>query len=71
MPANGFSSPTEHHAYRRAREIERLAIDIHEVTPIRVRHVIGLIAVDHDHGRIAAALVRIAQLDAPAAHEGG
>src|SRR5260221_1617156 len=59
----------ERDAYRRAHQIERLAIDIDQIAAVGVRHVIGLIAVDDDDGRIAAALVGVTQLDAAAADQ--
>src|SRR5260221_5187256 len=56
----------ERDADRRAHQIERLAVDIDQITAVGIRHVIGLIAVDDDDGRIAAALMGVKQLDAAA-----
>src|SRR5262245_2196615 len=60
---------TEFNAHGRAFQTEGLAIHAHEIACVGIGDVFDLIAVNHDHGWIAAALVRITQLDAAATHE--
>src|SRR5690606_22041313 len=59
----------EFDAYRRAFESEGLAEDVAEIAAIGVGDVLHLVAVHDDDRRVAAALVCVAQLDAPAAYE--
>src|SRR5690606_10968048 len=56
-------------AHGRALEPEMLPEDIAQIATIRIGHVLDLIAVHDDDGRIASALMCVTQLDAPAAHE--
>src|SRR5690606_39904730 len=65
----GVLAGLQDEANRCPREIERLAEAVDEVAAIGVGQVLRLLAVDDDHGRIAAALVGIAQADAPAPHQ--
>src|SRR5437868_5782555 len=55
----------EFHAHRSAFEAEVLAEDAGEVAPVGIGDVLDLVAMDHDDRRVAAALVRVAQLDTP------
>src|SRR6188508_3174269 len=55
--------------HRRPLEPEHPPEVVLEVTPVRVGHVLGLVAMYHDHGWVAAALVSITQLYAPPAHQ--
>src|SRR5688572_2165556 len=55
--------------HRRPHEPEHPPEVVLEITPVGVGHVLGLVAMYHHHGWIAAALVGIAQLDAPPAHQ--
>src|SRR5580765_8856108 len=56
--------------YRRRKQIEGLAEHVRQVACVGRGHRGGLVAVDDDAGRIAPALVRVAQLDAPPANQG-
>jgi len=55
--------------HRRRKEIVGLAEHVGEVARVGIGNRCGLVAVDHDARRVAPTLVRVAQLDAPAAHE--
>ena len=59
----------EIHAHGRAFQLERLAVAIDEVATVVLGRPLGLGAMDHDDRRVAPALVRIAQADAPTANE--
>ena len=56
-------------AHRRAVEAERLAEAVRQVATVVFRRTLGLRPVHHDDRRVAAALVRVAKPDPPAAHE--
>src|SRR5579862_594613 len=53
----------------RCKEVVGLAKHVRKVASVALRHRSGLITVNHDARWITPALMRIAQLDAPPAHE--
>src|ERR1700719_151786 len=61
----------EGHPDRSTHQIEGFAIDIDQVAPVGIRHMIGLVAVDDHDGRIAATLMRVAEFDAAPADQRG
>src|SRR5262245_48623094 len=52
---------------RRTAQLERVAEEMFQVAPVRIRDVRERTAVDHDQRRILSALVRVAQLGPAAA----
>src|SRR5574337_887654 len=65
----GILAAAEFDAYRCAVKVETLAKGVFQITPVIARHFIGLAAVDDNHRRVAPTLVRVTQLDAPAANQ--
>jgi len=55
--------------HRSREQIVGLAEYVGEIARVGVGHGGGLVAVDHDARRVAAALVRVTQLDTPAAYQ--
>ena len=55
-------------AHRGAQQIEAIAKEVREITPVPVADPIGLRAVNDDHGWIASALVRVAQARPASTH---
>src|SRR5262249_20417522 len=66
----GVGTAAELHPHRRALQVEGLPEHTHQVALVGVRRAVQLVAVHHDHRRVAPALVGIAQLDAAARHHG-
>src|SRR5690554_6116453 len=61
----GVLAGTELEAHRRAADLEHLAEGVGQVAAVGLGQRLGLVAVDHDDRRVAAALVGHAQLDPP------
>src|SRR6266404_9560274 len=69
LACKGIFLTLENDADRRAHQVEGFAVHVDQVAPVRIGDVIRLIAVDDDDGRILSTLMRIAKLDAAAAHQ--
>ena len=55
----GILARLERQSYRRAPQFKRFAEPIDQVTPVRLRDAFRLVAMNHDYGGVAAALVGV------------
>ena len=67
-PLERIGPRLEHELHRRTLEAQRIPEAPCEVAAVVLGQGSGLIAVNHDNGRILPALMGIAQLDAPTPH---